>query len=150
MLVHHGLRCTAQRIALYDALRSTTAHPTAEDLFRTVESTAERMSLATVYNTLEAFCDAGLARKLPTVDGRARYDADTSPHLHVRFRDSSCIRDVPADLGHALMNAISPEVLRTIEARMGITIDGLNVQLIARGHDDCDCNTPRDGNTRLA
>jgi len=142
MLVQAGLRCTAQRIALFDALRSTTSHPTAEDLYRMVESTAERMSLATVYNTLEAFCDAGLVKKLPTTDGKARYDADTKEHLHVRFTDSCAIRDVPSDLGHALMNAISPDVLARIEREMGITIEGLHVQLIARSPDgggECCC-----------
>ncbi|MEM7230088.1 MAG: transcriptional repressor [Planctomycetota bacterium] len=132
MLAEHGLRCTAQRIALFDALRATKKHPTAEDLHHMVGQQAEKMSLATVYNTLEAFCDAGLVRRLPTTDGKARYDADTSPHLHIRMGDSSELRDVPNELGERLMQGICPNVIREIEERLGISIDGLNIQLIAR------------------
>ena len=46
------------------------------------------LSLATIYNTLEAFCQAGLAQRLPTPNGCCRYDATLENHLHVRYRES--------------------------------------------------------------
>ena len=95
-----------------------------------VQPTTRRLSRATVYNTLEALCKAGLARQLPTTNGCCRYDADTTEHLHVRFRDNCEIRDVPADLGRRLLDNLPAKVLADIEARMGIKIDGVNIQLL--------------------
>jgi Fur family ferric uptake transcriptional regulator len=117
-------------MALYDALRKTTSHPTAEELFRMVQPATKRLSRATVYNTLEALCKAGLARQLPMTNGCCRYDADTSEHLHVRFRDKCEIRDVPVDLGQRLLDNLPSDVLADIESRMGIKIDGVNIQLM--------------------
>ncbi len=127
----HDLRCTAQRQALYETLRQCKCHPTAEELHRLVEPESGRISLATVYNTLEALCSAGLARKLPTTDGCCRYDGDTSPHLHVRFADSDEIADVPEDLSRQLLDRLPHQVIEEIEQRLGIRIDAMNIQLLA-------------------
>jgi len=76
------------------------------------------LSRATVYNTLEALCRAGLARQLPTTNGCCRYDADTSEHLHIRFRENSEIRDVPPELGTRLLANMPQPLLTEIERRM--------------------------------
>jgi len=94
-----------------------------------VQPQAAGISRATVYNTLEALCKAGLARQLPTTNGCCRYDADTSDHLHVRLSDTSEIRDVPADLGERLMANLPKDVLAEIERRMGVRINAVTVQL---------------------
>lgn len=125
------LRCTAQRLALYEALRSSKSHPTAEELYHLARGRVERLSLATVYNTLEVLCEAGLARKLATDCGCSRYDADTSDHLHVSFRDSGEIRDVPEALGHRLLENLPRDVLEEIERELGVSIDGVTIQLRA-------------------
>ncbi|NJL31929.1 MAG: transcriptional repressor [Phycisphaerales bacterium] len=65
MFADSGLRCTRQRRALFDALMATKSHPTADMLYRQVISDCPGMSLATVYNTLEAFVKAGLVLKIP-------------------------------------------------------------------------------------
>ncbi len=88
LFARHNLRCTTQRRALYETRCEQPDHPTAEELFRLVRPHIARLSLATVYNTLEALCREGLARRLPTGNGCCRYDADTSDHLHVRFRET--------------------------------------------------------------
>jgi Fe2+ or Zn2+ uptake regulation protein len=126
------LRCTAQRHALYEALLRDNSHPTAEELFRQVKPLMSRLSLATVYNTLEALCKVGLARKLPTNNGRCRYDADTSEHLHVCFRDDGVIEDVPDELGDRLIQQLPRSVITQIERELGVEVDGLNVQLLVR------------------
>ena len=100
-----------------------------------VQPNTRRLSRATVYNTLEALCKAGLARQLPTTNGCCRYDADTTEHLHVRFRDNSEIRDVPAELGRRLLENLPARVLADIESRMGIKIDGVNIQLLGHRQD---------------
>jgi Fe2+ or Zn2+ uptake regulation protein len=96
----HGLRCTQQRRAIYEALVSTDSHPTAEELHQMIDG-GGGLSLATVYNTLEAFCQAGLCQKLAAANGSCRYDGDISDHLHVKDAQTGRIRDVPEDLGPA-------------------------------------------------
>ena len=55
------------------------------------------MSLATVYNTLRAFCDAGLMQEV-TVDGSNSYfDTRTDDHPHFFWEDTSTLTDAPAD-----------------------------------------------------
>ena len=132
LLAHHRIRCTAQRRALYEALVADKSHPTAEELYRSVKPGTTGLSRATVYNTLETLCDAGLARKLPSNNGCCRYDADVSEHLHICFREDGAIRDLPDDLGEKLIRHISEDVIAEIEDRLGIGIDGISVQLMAR------------------
>ncbi len=126
------LRCTAQRRALYEALYRDNSHPTVEELYRRVKPLMSRLSLATVYNTLEALCKVGLARKLPTNNGRCRYDADTSEHLHVCFRDDGVIADVPDELGDRLIRQLPRSAIAQIERELDVEVDGLNVLLLVR------------------
>lgn len=125
----HRLRCTQQRLALYEALAANKRHPTAEELFQGVRHILPGISRATVYNTLEALCKSGLARRMPMGDGCNRYDADVSEHLHVRMRDSSEIHDVPADLGDRFLLGLPADVIGEIERAFGMKIDAISVQL---------------------
>ena len=61
-----GLRPTRQRVALATLLvgDGQHRHVTAESLFADVQRMGESVSLATVYNTLRAFCDAGLVQEV--------------------------------------------------------------------------------------
>jgi Fe2+ or Zn2+ uptake regulation protein len=126
------LRCTAQRRALYEALLRENGHPSAEELYRQVKPEMSRLSLATVYNTLEALCKVGLARKLPTNNGCCRYDADTREHLHVCFREDGAIADLPDELGHRLLQQLPRSVVEQIERDLDVEVDGLNLQLLVR------------------
>ena len=90
-----------------------------------------RLSLATVYNTLEALCRAGLTRRLPTGNGCCRYDADTTEHLHLCFRESDEIQDVPAELGDRMMTHLRRSVIGEIERELGVRIESLSIQLLA-------------------
>ena len=128
----HGLRCTRQREALYRALASTTAHPTADDLFRSMHGKENDMSLATVYNTLEAFCKAGLALRLPGHEGSARYDATTENHMHLRDNVTGRMADVPDDLSQQLLKHLPPEVLKQLEQRLGFKIDQVQIELVGQ------------------
>ena len=74
------------------------------------------MSLATVYNALEAMCRAGMCRKLPTTSGSIRYDADTSDHPHLRLRENGAIEDVPHDLGHRLIQNLPQDIQRQADS----------------------------------
>ncbi len=126
----HGLRPTRQRSSIYRALAATTAHPTADQLFHELTMQEQGMSLATVYNTLEALCKAGLAQKLADGNGPARYDATVEDHLHLRDQQSGAVADVPESLSKLLLEHLPAATLKQIEERMGFRIERVNIELV--------------------
>jgi Fur family iron response transcriptional regulator len=98
-LAQSNLRPTRQRVVLAQALigDGKHRHVTAESLFDHDLVTAEKVSLATVYNTLRAFCDAGLMQEV-SVDGTKSYfDTNTHDHPHFFWEDEGRLTDAPAD-----------------------------------------------------
>lgn len=94
-----GLRPTRQRLTLANLLvgDGQDRHVTAESLFDAASKADEKVSLATVYNTLRAFCDAGLMREI-TVDGSKSYfDTNMTDHPHFYWEDSAELTDAPAE-----------------------------------------------------
>jgi len=128
----HGLRCTRQRRAIYDALTKSKCHPTADELFRMVKKKEDGISLATVYNTLEAFCGAGLAYKIAGCggNGSTRYDAGGDDHLHLRCRKTGHIVDAPNDLGERILEHIPKELIDELEQRIGFTVNKVQLDLV--------------------
>ena len=98
-LTRGGLRPTRQRLALATVLigDGRDRHVTAESLHESVHSHGDSVSLATVYNTLKAFCDAGLMQEV-TVDGSKSYfDTKTHDHPHFFWENEDRLTDAPAD-----------------------------------------------------
>ncbi len=98
-LANAGLRPTRQRMSLASLLvgDGQDRHVTAESLYDAACRSGEKVSLATVYNTLKAFCDAGLMREI-TVDGSKSYfDTNMSDHPHFFWEDSATLSDAPAE-----------------------------------------------------
>lgn len=94
-----GVRLTRQRAVLAALLvgDGRHRHVTAESLFSDAQAAGEQVSLATVYNTLRAFCDAGLLHEI-TVDGaRSYFDTNTHDHPHFFWEDEGRLTDAPAD-----------------------------------------------------
>lgn len=94
-----GLRPTRQRMLLARLLvgDGEDRHVTAEGLFEAATRADDPVSLATVYNTLRAFCEAGLMREI-TVDGSKSYfDTNMSDHPHFYWEDSATLTDAPSD-----------------------------------------------------
>lgn len=94
-----NLRPTRQRVALAGLLvgDGQDRHVTAESLYEAAQSSDVAVSLATVYNTLRTFCDAGLLQEV-TVDGSKSYfDTNTRDHPHFFWEDEGCLSDAPAD-----------------------------------------------------
>ena len=88
-------KVTPQRLAVYAALADTTEHPTAETLYKELRADYPTMSLATVYKSLDAFCEIGIVRELNVGEEAFRYDADISPHPHIRCMSCDRVADVP-------------------------------------------------------
>lgn len=94
-----GLRPTRQRIALAELLvgDGRNRHVTAESLFDAASLRGFAVSLATVYNTLRAFCAAGLLNEV-TVDGtRSYFDTRIDDHPHYYWEDDGRLTDAPND-----------------------------------------------------
>ena len=85
-LKENGVRMTPQRHAILNYLYSTMGHPTADDIYKALEGTFPNMSVATVYNNLQLFKDAGLVRELTYGDSSSRFDANMMDHYHVICR----------------------------------------------------------------
>ena len=94
-----GLRPTRQRLLLAGLLvgDGQDRHVTAEWLHDAAERAGEKVSLATVYNTLKAFTQAGLVQEI-TVDGtRSYFDTRVDDHPHFFWERENRLTDAPAD-----------------------------------------------------
>ena len=95
-----GLRPTRQRLALGRLLFTGDRHVTAEGLHLEAAKAGAELSLATVYNTLHQFTDAGLLRQV-VVDGEKTYfDTNIGDHHHFYAKDREMLMDIPGDGVH--------------------------------------------------
>jgi len=93
-----GLRPTRQRVLLatLPVGDGQNRHATAETLYSQVQERGEKVALATVYNTLRAFSDAGLLQEV-TVDGtRSYFDTRVEDHPHFFWEDRISLTDAPS------------------------------------------------------
>ncbi len=91
-----GLRPTRQRNELADLLfRDGHRHLTAETLHAEAVNKNIRVSLATVYNTLHQFTNAGLLRQVMVDATRSYFDTNTSEHQHFYYEDDGMLADIP-------------------------------------------------------
>jgi len=91
-----GLRPTRQRLALARLLlENGDRHITAEQLHGEAAGAAIRVSLATVYNTLHQFTEAGLLREVVVEPGRSYFDTNTADHHHFFCEATSKLQDIP-------------------------------------------------------
>lgn len=98
-LVQGGLRPTRQRMALAALLvgDGKDRHVTAESLFAASMQCDAKVSLATVYNTLRAFCEAGLMQEVVVDGSKSYFDTRMDDHPHFYWEDNGDLIDAPAD-----------------------------------------------------
>jgi len=98
-LAKGGLRPTRQRVALAGLLvgDGMNRHVTAESLFAASSQTGEGVSLATVYNTLRAFCDAALMQEVVVDGSKSYFDTRMDDHPHFYWEDTAELTDARAD-----------------------------------------------------
>jgi Fur family iron response transcriptional regulator len=93
-----GLRPTRQRIGLARLLFDHgDRHVTAEMLHDEATKAGLRVSLATVYNTLNQFTGAGLLREVVVDTTRSYFDTNVSGHHHFFVEQEATLHDIPAD-----------------------------------------------------
>lgn len=94
-----GLRPTRQRLSLAELLvgDGNDRHVTAESLYESASETGDKVSLATVYNTLKAFCEAGLLREIIVDGSKSYFDTNMTDHPHFFWEDDARLTDAPKD-----------------------------------------------------
>lgn len=124
MLRRSGLRPTRQRTALAGLLFSKgDRHVSAETVFEEAVAARVSVSLATVYNTLNQFTQAGLLRELAVSGAKSFFDTRTSAHHHFWSEADGVMTDVAAD---------EVEVTRLPEPPPGMEIAGVEVMIRLR------------------
>jgi Fur family iron response transcriptional regulator len=91
-----GLRPTRQRLKICEVLfdRDTTFHFTINDLTKIIsEKLNEKISLATVYNTVHAFKTKGYLKEISINSDKSYFDTNTSVHHHFFDEDTNRLID---------------------------------------------------------
>jgi Fur family transcriptional regulator, peroxide stress response regulator len=126
-----GCRYTTQRAGVLAYLEMVDNHPTADEVYWAVRSQLPRISLATVYNALEALVAARLATKLTHGDNAARYDCRGEDHYHLHDTSSGEIRDLPAKFDPQLLEKLDPRLIGRL-ARSGFQVTGYRLEVLGR------------------
>lgn len=91
-----GLRPTRQRVALgWLLFAKGDRHVTAEKLYEEATGARVAISLATVYNTLHQFTEAGLLREIAVDGSKTYFDTNLSDHHHFLMEESNALLDIP-------------------------------------------------------
>ena len=99
-LADSGLRSTPQREVVYNVLLKKRDHPTADEVYARVRNELPTISLATVYNCLEALVQCHFVRSVNFERGPTRYCPNLRPHAHFHDEHTGKTHDIdlPADL----------------------------------------------------
>ena len=99
VIAHSGIRLTPQRRTVFEALMDQRDHPTALEVFMRVKTRMPSISLATVYNCLEALTESGLVKHVNLDRSPSRYCPNQVPHGHFFCTDCGAVFDVPLKAG---------------------------------------------------
>jgi Fur family iron response transcriptional regulator len=89
MLRRRDIKLTKQRVALASLLFNLpSGHVTAEELHDYTKRNEFRISLATVYNTLNHFADNGLIKTLQVDNQKTFFDTNTDHHYHYKYKEN--------------------------------------------------------------
>ena len=89
-----GLRMTAQRQHVFDVLLEKRDHPTAEEVFIRAKKGMPEISMATVYNCLDALVNCGLVRQVNQDRTATRYCSNMRKHHHFYCEDCGGAYDI--------------------------------------------------------
>lgn len=114
-----GFRFTPQREHVYSVLLHKRDHPTAEEVFFRAKREMPDISMATVYNCLDALVKCGLARQVTLERGAARFCPNMQEHCHFYCDTCEGVFDIglPANAGVPLPKGFRAE-------RFDLTIHG--------------------------
>ena len=103
-----GLRPTRQRTCVYETILGKKDHPNADEILLRVRRNLPTISLATVYNCLDALVDCGLVRQVNLDRSPSRFCPNLTPHAHFKCNRTGKIHDIPMD----------PQVVASLESAL--------------------------------
>jgi Fur family peroxide stress response transcriptional regulator len=115
-----GLRLTPQRQHVYAVLVGERDHPTAEEVFLRAKKGMPEISMATVYNCLDALVQCGLAKQVNLDRSASRFCPNMSEHNHFYCERCGGIYDIESGAG---------SVARGIELPLGFEVTHVDVSL---------------------
>jgi Fur family peroxide stress response transcriptional regulator len=101
-----GTKRSRQREKIYQVLKKTVTHPTAEWVYEQVRSQIPRVSLGTVYRNLHILTAQGKIRELDFGEGLHRYDAAVDQHYHFVCERCGVVRDLEVPLQQDLHDRV--------------------------------------------
>ncbi|MEM3670169.1 MAG: Fur family transcriptional regulator [Thermoprotei archaeon] len=122
----NGYRVTPQRLTVAKAVLNGRGHTSAEELYNRVKRLSPTISLATVYESLEALERSGLVTSFIVEPGKKVYDADTRPHINLVCRICGEITDV----------AMEPKDLQAVSTLSQVS-EFSDVKISVTGHGVC-------------
>jgi Fur family iron response transcriptional regulator len=97
LLEQRGVLSTPQRLDIAELVLARPQHLSADQILAAMRSGGARVSKATVYNTLNLFCEKGLLRTVEVDPARLYYDSTSEPHHHFYNVDTGELTDIPVD-----------------------------------------------------
>lgn len=112
-----NLKFSRQRESIKEYLNSTNEHPTADTVYMNVRQLYPNISLGTVYRNLGLLTELNEARKVPTPEGRDRFEANMAPHNHFFCYLCGKIIDLDIDITHltAMESTVCTERMGYVE-----------------------------------
>ncbi|MCS7204743.1 MAG: transcriptional repressor [Leptospiraceae bacterium] len=98
LLRNKGINPTSQRIEIAHFIYQKPQHVSAEEILNHLNKDYEKVSQATVYNTLKLFVEKNVVRELIFSSDRIYYDSNTTKHHHFLDLETGKIYDIPACL----------------------------------------------------
>lgn len=96
---------------IVDIINMSKDHPTAEQIFLKAKSDSPKISLATVYNNINALCKEGRIKRISVEDGGYRYD-NVIPHAHLLCVKCGKVDDILIeDLSSYVVKRINKEII---------------------------------------
>lgn len=122
-LADSGLRSTPQREVVYNVLLKKRDHPTADEVFARVRAELPTISLATVYNCLEALVQYQFVRAVNFERGPTRYCPNLQPHAHFQDVQQGDTHDID----------LPPGFLDMVKSVLPPGYDASSVEILFRG-----------------
>lgn len=98
LLREKGINPTSQRVEIAHFIYQKPQHVSAEEILNYLNKEYEKVSQATVYNTLKLFVEKNVVKELIFSSDRIFYDSNTSDHHHFLDIENGKIYDIPACL----------------------------------------------------
>ncbi len=111
ILRSYDIKPSYTRLLIYQYLKEHKNHPTADEIYQSIQQNIPTLSKTTVYNTLHLFIKKHLATMIMMDETETRYDLITKPHAHFKCMSCSKIYDVAVDVEQFSVEGLSDYVV---------------------------------------